>query len=130
MTAGGDSRITLRVTNRLDEPVTDVSAKLFASSPLGAADDEAYVASLSPGETVEIPFRVGAAGSALPKDYPVSVDFQYVDDAGETRLSDSYRRPVTVVESSGGLFGFVAPIGLLAAGALVVPLALLPLRRP
>jgi hypothetical protein len=130
VTAGGDSRITLRVTNRLDEPVTDVSAKLFASSPLGAADDEAYVASLSPGETVEIPFRVGAAGSALPKDYPVSVDFQYVDEAGETRLSDSYRRPVTVVESSGGLFGFLAPIGLLAAGALVVPLALLPLRRP
>jgi hypothetical protein len=129
VTAGGSSRITMRVTNRLDEPVTDVSAKLFASSPLSADDDEAYVASLEPGETVEIPFRVAAAGAALPKDYPISVDFQYVDDAGETRLSDSYRRPVTLVESSGGLFGFLPPIGFLAAGAVVVPLALAPLRR-
>lgn len=128
--AGETSRITVRVTNQLDEPVTDVSTKLFASSPLSAADDEAYVASLSPGETVEIPFRVSADGAALTKDYPVSVDVQYVDADGETRLSDSYRRPVTVVEPTGGLFGFLPPVRLLAVGGLVAAaLALVPLRR-
>ncbi len=129
VSAGGGSRIVLQVTNQREETVTDVSAKLFASSPLSADDDEAYVASLEPGETAEIPFRVSAAGSALAKDYPISVDFQYVDAAGETRLSDSYRRPVTVVESDGGLFSFLPSLRLLAAGALVVPLALYPLRR-
>lgn len=130
VTAGGASRISVRVTNQLDEPVTDVSAKLFASSPLSAEDDEAYVASLDPGETAEVPFRVSAAGSALEKDYPISIDVQYVDESGDTRLSDSYRRPVTVVSGGGGLFGFLPPIELLAAGTLVVvPLALVPLRR-
>ena len=128
--AGETSRITVRVTNQLDEPVTDVSTKLFASSPLSAADDEAYVASLSPGETVEIPFRVSADGAALTKDYPISIDVQYVDADGETRLSDSYRRPVTVVEPTGGLFGFLPPVRLLAVGGLVAAaLALVPLRR-
>jgi len=131
VTAGGSSRISVLVTNQLDEPVTDVSAKLFASSPLSADDDEAYVASLEPGETAEIPFRVSAAGSALTKPYPISVDVQYVDASGDTRLSDSYRRPVTVVAGGGGgLFGFLPPIELLVAGSLVVvPLALVPLRR-
>jgi hypothetical protein len=66
----------------------------------------------------------------MTKDYPVSVDFQYVDDGGETRLSKSYRRPVTVVEPSGGLFGFLPPIGtLVAVSLLVVPLAALTARR-
>lgn len=130
VTAGGTSRVVLSITNQRNETVTDVSVKLFASSPLSVDDDEAYVASLAPGETAEIPFRVSAAGSALAKDYPVSMDVQYVDASGETRLSDSYRRPVTVVEESGGLFGFLPPIRLLAAGGLVVgSLAWLPLRR-
>lgn len=130
VTAGETSRVVLSITNQRDETVTDVAAKLFASSPLSAVDDEAYVASLAPGETAEVPFRVSASGAALPKDYPISVDVQYVDAGGETRLSDSYRRPVTVVESSGGLFGFLPPFGLLAAGSLLaVPLAWLPLRR-
>lgn len=130
VTAGGSSEIVLSITNQRDETVTDVSAKLFASSPLSADDDEAYVASLEPGETAEIPFLVSAAGSALAKDYPVSMDVQYVDASGETRLSDSYRRPVTVEASSGGLFGFLPPIRLLAAGGLVAgALAWVPLRR-
>lgn len=129
VSAGGTSRVVLAVTNRRDEPVTDVSAKLFASSPLSAVDDEAYAASLDPGETVELPFRVSASGSALAKEYPISVDFQYVDEGGETRLSKSYRRPVTVTTGDGGLFGSVLPFGLVAAASLlVVPLALV-LRR-
>lgn len=130
VTAGGQGRVTVTVTNRLDEPVTDVSAKLFASSPLSADDDEAYVASLEPGESAAVPFRVSADGAAMAKDYPISVDVQYVDASGETRLSDSYRRPVSVVAGGGGLFGAVPPLRLLAASALLAaPLAPLALRR-
>jgi hypothetical protein len=129
ISAGGDGRLLLAVTNQRNETVTDVSAKLFASSPLSTSDDEAYIAELEPGETVEVPFRVSASGSAMQKDYPVSVDFQYVDDAGETRLSESYRLPVSVQESSGGLFGSVAPTSALGfAPLLLVPLAPLALR--
>jgi uncharacterized membrane protein len=129
VSAGSSSRIVLSVTNQRNETVTDVSAKLFASSPLSTSDDEAYIDELEPGETVEVPFRISASGSAMQKEYPVSVDFQYVDSAGETRLSESYRVPVTVQESSGGLFGSVAPAGALGfAPLLLVPLAPLALR--
>jgi hypothetical protein len=129
ISAGGDGRLVLAVTNQRNETVTDVSAKLFASSPLSTSDDEGFISELDPGETVEIPFRVSAAGSAMQKDYPVSVDFQYVDTAGETRLSESYRVPVSVEESSGGLFGSVAPASALGfAPLLLVPLAPLALR--
>jgi hypothetical protein len=129
VSAGEESRIVLAVTNQRNETVTDVSAKLFASSPLSTSDDEAYIAELEPGETVEVPFRVSASGSAMQKDYPVSVDFQYVDAAGETRLSESYRVPVSVRESGGGLFGSVAPASAVGfAPLLLVPLAPLALR--
>ncbi|WP_178916729.1 COG1361 S-layer family protein [Natronomonas gomsonensis] len=129
VSAGEESRIVLAVTNQRNETVTDVSAKLFASSPLSTSDDEAYIDELEPGETVEVPFRVSASGSAMQKDYPVSVDFQYVDSSGETRLSESYRVPVSVQESSGGLFGSVAPTSALGfAPLLLVPLAPLALR--
>ena len=130
VTAGGTSRVVVSVTNQREGTVTDVSAKLFASSPLSAADDEAYVASLAPGETADLAFRVSASGSAMTKEYPVSVDFQYVDDGGETRLSKSYRWPVTVVESGGGLLGVLPPFGaLVAVSLLAVPLAALGVRR-
>ena len=128
VTAGGDARVVLAVTNQRDERVTDVSAKLFASSPLSADDDEAYVAALDSGETVTVPFRVSSGGNALAKDYPVAVDFQYVDAGGETRLSESYRRPVTVEQGDGGPLS-VVPLGAVAVVALLAPAAALLRRR-
>lgn len=128
VTAGETGRLVLQVTNNRDETVSDVSAKLFASQPLSVDDDEAYIAALEPGETAEIPFRVSAGGDSMSKDYPVSVDFQYVDGNGETRLTDSYRIPVTVEESDGGLFGLFRMAGT-ASLALLVPAALRLRRR-
>lgn len=124
ITAGESDRVVLKVTNNKDETVTDVSAKVFASQPLSVSDDEAFVDELEPGETARLPFRVSAADSAMEKAYPISVDFQYVDESGETRLTDSYRVPVSVEEESGGLFGSVGPAIPAALAALgLAPLA-------
>ena len=128
VTAGETGRLVLEVTNNRNETLTDISAKLFASQPLSVDDDEAFIAELEPGETAEIPFRVSAGDDAMTKDYPVSVDFQYVDGSGETRLTDSYRIPVTVEESDGGLFGLFGMAGT-ASLALLVPAALRLRRR-
>jgi len=122
VTAGETERVVLSVTNNQEQTVTDVSAKLFTSQPLSVDDDEAFVAELEPGETAEIPFRVSASGSAMAKDYPVSIDFQYVDESGETRLTDSYRLPVRVEEASGGLLGLFGLAGT-ASLALLIPFA-------
>jgi len=103
---GGSGLLELEVTNQGDEPVTAVSAKLFANSPLSTSDDEAFIDRLEPGQTETITFAVSAGGSALAKTYPVSMDFQYDDADGDTLLSDTYQIPVTVeapAEEGGGL---------------------------
>jgi hypothetical protein len=96
---GGSARLNLTVTNNREEPSTDVSAKLFAESPLSTDDDEAYVDELEPGESAELTFSIAASSAALEKDYPVSLDLRYDEADGDTKTSDTYRRAVTVRET-------------------------------
>ncbi|WP_435195251.1 COG1361 S-layer family protein [Natronomonas sp. EA1] len=117
LSPGGSARFVVSVTNQGDEPVSDISAKLFADAPVSTSDDEAFIDALEPGETREVVFQLSVAGSAIEKTYPVSVDFQYEEADGDTKLSDTYRLPVTVQASGGGggLLSF-APAGLAALG--------------
>ena len=114
--AGGSGQLRLEVTNQGDEPLSDISAKLFANDPIATSDDEAFIARLDPGESDTIVFGVSAAGTALEKSYPVSLDFQYDDADGDTLLSNTYQVPVQVTEpeDDGG------PPILLVVGVLVV----------
>jgi len=120
LTAGEDGTLVLEVTNNGDERVTDVSAKLYADAPLSSSDDEAFVASLAPGESAEIEFGASAAGSAMEKSYPVELDFRYEDSEGDTRISDTVRVPVGVTAPADG----GPPTALLLAGAALALLAL------
>ncbi|MFB6110494.1 MAG: CARDB domain-containing protein [Halodesulfurarchaeum sp.] len=118
---GGTGTVTVEVTNNGDRTVTDVNAKLFANDPISARDDVAYVRSLAPGETTEMAFGVGVAGTARTKPYPLSLDFQY-DVNGDGKLSKVYQIPVTVKRSESGpsqaliLGGIVAVLAALAIG--------------
>jgi hypothetical protein len=118
---GEGTTINVTITNRGDETVTDVSAKLFANDPLSTSDSEAFVQGLEPGDSETVSFGVGAAGSALTKTYPVEMDFQYDDADGDTLTSQTYRLPVSVRPSDddgGGL-----PLPVLVVGALVAVVA-------
>ncbi|MFB6310154.1 MAG: COG1361 S-layer family protein [Salinirussus sp.] len=113
---GDTGTLNLTVTNTGGEPYTDISAKLFAESPLSAVDDQAFAAELAPGESTELAFSVAASGAALTKEYPVSLDFRYDDADGDTKTSDTVRQAVTVVkppERSG-------PSPLLIGGAVII----------
>jgi hypothetical protein len=119
---GGQSRLRVTVTNTGGETYSDVSAKLFAESPLSTDDDEGFVSELEPGDSTEITFGLGASSGAITKEYPVSIDFRYDDSEGDTQTSDTYRLPVTVVEpeDDGGppyvLIGAAVGLLLLLAG--------------
>lgn len=116
VTAGQSGELVLAITNNGDEPVRNVNAKLFADDPVAAADDEAFVTALEPGETDELRFGIAAGGGALEKAYPVSLDFQY-DVDGETRLSKTYTVPVDVtVPDDGGRI----PVPLVVGGVVAV----------
>jgi hypothetical protein len=116
--AGSSETIEMQVTNDGDEPLTAVSAKLFADAPISASNDEAFVEALGPGETATLTFRISASGDAIAKPYPVSLDFQYEEPDGDTKVSDSYQVAIDVAERSGGglLSTFVVPGGIGGAG--------------
>ena len=120
--ASGDSRLVdVEVTNNLDQPVTDIEAQLFADDPLDSDDDEGYVESLDPGESTTMTFELNADGSATAKTYPISFDFRYDDQRGNSQLSDTTRIAITVTEPDDGGLPLL-PIGIVliivgAAGA-------------
>lgn len=118
VSAGSSSNIELTLTNTAGEELSDISAKLFADSPISTSDDEAYVQSLDDGESTTVVFTISAGGSAIEKQYPLSMDFQYDESDGDTVTSDTYQIPVQVTHSDGdgGL-----PLGLVGgAGVLVL----------
>lgn len=102
VTPGQTATLTVTVTNTGGEAYSDVSAKLFAESPLSTSDDEAFVQHLEPGEPENVTFAISASASAIEKPYPVSIDFRYDDADGDTKTSDTYRLPVAVVEEENG----------------------------
>ena len=115
--AGQTDTIDITITNTREVPLTDISAKLFADSPISAEDDEGFIAELGPGESETIAFSVSAGGDALEKSYPVSLDFQYEEPDGDTPVSDTYRVAIDVTTSGngGGL-----PLGIIGVVLLVV----------
>jgi len=117
---GGSGTLEVTITNEAGETLTDIEAKLFAESPISVSDDQAYVNSLEPGESATIEFGISASGTAMTKNYPVSIDFQYEEPDGDTPVSDTYRIPVSVTDSSGGGSPLTAIIGVALVAVLAI----------
>lgn len=114
ITAGESIALTVEVTNNLDEPVSDVEARLFADSPLSSDNDEAFAEQLAPGESTTMTFTLDAAADTAAKTYPISFDFRYDDVDGTSQLSDTSRIAIDVTTADESLP--LVPIG----GVLVV----------
>ena len=118
---GSSEVVRLNVTNTENETLRNIEAKLFTNDPLSSDSDEAFIPTLEPGESATILFEVSSAGDALPKVYPVSVDFTYEDERGDTVLSETYRVPIEVTERERrGPLPFAIQPGLVAVASLMV----------
>jgi hypothetical protein len=116
---GSGGELAVRVTNTGTETLSSISAKLFADDPISADTKEAFIEELGPGESTVVTLEASVTSGALPKTYPVSLDFQYEDSDGDTHVSDSYQVAVTVrepTESDGG--GGGPPLALFGLGAV------------
>ena len=118
VTAGGEGTLSVTVRYNGDRPASSANAKVFVNDPLSSADDDAFLGSFEPGETKTATFSVAAAGSAIVKEYPASVEIRYDDAGGNSKLADGLQFGVPVGESSGGL-----PLGYVGAGIGVLVLA-------
>jgi hypothetical protein len=116
--AGGEGTLAVTVRYDGDRPVSNANAKVFVNDPLSSADDGAFLGSFEPGETRTAEFSVTAAGSAMAKEYPASIEVRYDDASGNSKLADGLQFGVPVGESAGGL-----PLGYVGAGVGVLVLA-------
>lgn len=118
-TAGSGGTLEIEIRNARDEPLEDVSAKLYTNAPLSSDDDEAFVQRLDPGETATVQFALQVSSSALSKVYPAQVDFQYDDADGDTHITDTYQVPVEVTEPENGGLPLI-PIAIAAVLLLAI----------
>lgn len=119
--AGSSRTLSIRLTNNLDEPVTDIEPKLFTDGPLSSSDDTTFVPELAPGETATIRFEMSAEGGATAKTHSATIDVRYDDADGDSKLSDTQRVAVSVVEPAEGtnpllVGGIVALLVVLTVG--------------
>ena len=121
--AGGSKTATLRVRNAGDEPVRNLQLKAFADDPLTLDDDTAFEDELAPGQSTDLTVDLAAGGDASPKTYSFTVDFQYEDAQGESKLSETYAVPVDVtapVDDGGSPLTSPLVLGLGLVGLAVV----------
>ena len=126
--AGSSKSIDIRVTNNRKESLRNIKGKLLVEDPFSSFKNEVSIEALDSNETTTVTIDVSAADGATNKAYPVSMDFQYTNPDGKTKLTGSYRMMVTIVPSKtnpDGLSfsGFVeenrTPILLGASGTVV-----------
>ncbi|MFW6321251.1 MAG: COG1361 S-layer family protein, partial [Halohasta sp.] len=121
ITAGESIEFEVNVTNNRDETLTDIEPKLFTDSPFDSSDDEGFIDELEPGESETVTFELSAESGATPKTSPVTVDFRYDDEDGDSRISDSYRVAIDVLEAEDeGPLGSFGPILVVLATLLAV----------
>jgi hypothetical protein len=108
--AGSSTTLRVDVTNTREETLTDITANLYADSPLSTGSDESFVEELEPGETATVEFELSVAGAAMADTYPVELDFQYTDSRGDEQISAVYQEPIEVTESSSDGDGSLSPL--------------------
>ncbi len=94
---GSSETVTLTVINNRETLVRNINAKAFVDDPLSTSTSDAYIVQLNPRESAQITFHVRASDSASTGQYPLSVDFEYETASGDSKLSQTYEVPVSVV---------------------------------
>lgn len=118
VTSGSEGTLSVTLRYNGDRPISNANAKVFVNDPLSSADDGTFLGSFEPGETRTAEFTVTAAGTAMVKEYPASVEVRYDDASGNSKLAEGLQFGVPVGTSSGGL-----PLGYVGAGVGVLVLA-------
>ena len=111
--------IAFDVRNNDDQTLRNIRMKVFTNSPLDSGDSEAFIPELEPGETERLSFELEADEGAIPRTYPVSMDFRFDDERNDTQMSRTQNVPVQVVavdDDGSSILG----MGLLLLVPLVV----------
>jgi len=111
---GSESITQVTVQNNLNETISSIDVDFSASSPLSVSDSSSYINELGPDEEIKLNVTTSASSGATPNSYPLDVDFKYVNEDGDTKLSEVYSLQINVGESESSI------IPTVVAGLIIV----------
>jgi hypothetical protein len=107
--AGREDVVEIAIKNTGEEDAKDARAIINPSDPLSTTDDQAFLFTIKPGDTVVASYKIKADSKAVPKTYAVDTVIRYENPDGDIKYSSTLQAPVEVKELGffQRLFGWV-----------------------
>ncbi|WP_311170919.1 COG1361 S-layer family protein [Halobellus ordinarius] len=115
-----DNRLTVRVQNVEDVPLSDVRARLHVDDPFSSESRGAYIGELEPEETTTLAFAVTVSEDAVVTQSSVSMTVTAERPDGETITLDTYVVPVVVAEDASTDDTIIFAVGSLLAVVVLI----------
>ena len=121
--AGEDDRVlSITYRNTGEEIATDAVARISVTDPFSSTDDQAYLGTLAPGESVTGIFVLDTDSGAAIKQYGIDTEIRFTDSTGKSRISESMTATVAIaplIPTSEKVKPYILPAVLLILLVLV-----------
>jgi hypothetical protein len=121
--AGEDDRVlSITYRNTGEETATDAVARISVTDPFSSTDDQAYLGTLAPGESVTSIFVLDTDSGAAIKSYGIDTEIRFTDSTGKSRISESMTATATIaplIPTSEKVKPYILPAVLLILLVLV-----------
>lgn len=107
--AGREDVVEIAIKNTGEEEAKDARAIINPGDPLSTTDDQTFLYTIKPGDTVVASYSIKADSKAAPKTYAVDTVIRYENPDGDIKYSSTLQAPVEVKELGffQRLFGWV-----------------------
>ncbi len=124
MVAGEENLLYVTYKNVGELPVTDATVRISVSDPFSTTDDQAFIGSLTPGESALAKFNLKVDDTATTKMYGINSEIKYEDVDGHDRISDNIKIQVETLPAVSSIEKFknVLLIGFVVVLLIVVVL--------
>ncbi len=121
--AGEDDKVlSITYLNTGEETATDAVARISVTDPFSSTDDQAYLGTLAPGESVTGTFVLDTDSDAAIKPYGIDTEIRFKDAAGDLKVSESMTATATIeplIPTSEKVKPYILPAVLLVLLVLV-----------
>ncbi len=93
---GREDAVEIAIKNTGEEEARDARAIINPSDPLSTTDDQAFLYTIKPGDTVVARYNIKADSKTVPKTYAVDVVLRYENLDGDIKYSNTLQAPVEV----------------------------------
>jgi hypothetical protein len=95
---GREDIVEIAIKNTGEEEARDARAIINPSDPLSTTDDQAFLYTIKPGDTVVATYKITADSKTVPKTYAVDTVLRYENLDGDVKYSSILQAPVEVKE--------------------------------